>query len=104
MLHSKTLITRGDHDFLPAPLSEAPSARAPKQRRMMIVALALLIVALGFVLYRDRDFWFPDTEEADQLEPVPVFKTAPQPATKLIPLPPATFATKLATPAGTLAK
>ena len=25
-----------------------------------MIALALLLVALGFVLYRDRDFWFPD--------------------------------------------
>lgn len=31
----------------------------------MIVALGLLLVSLGFVLYRDRDFWFPDTSEAD---------------------------------------
>ena len=31
----------------------------------MLVALALLLVALVGVLYRDRDFWFPDTEEAD---------------------------------------
>ncbi len=39
----------------------------PKQRRMMVLALVLLIVALGIVLYRDRDFWFPDAQEA--LEP-----------------------------------
>jgi protein TonB len=31
----------------------------------MLVALALLLVSLVTVLYRDRDFWFPDTEEAD---------------------------------------
>lgn len=36
-----------------------------KQQRMMAVALALLLAALGFVLYRDRDFWFPDTQEAE---------------------------------------
>ncbi len=33
----------------------------------MVAALVLLLVCLGFVLYRDRDFWFPGTEEiADQ--------------------------------------
>jgi TonB family protein len=32
----------------------------------MAIALALLLVALGFVLYHDRDFWFPETQEAEQ--------------------------------------
>ncbi len=36
----------------------------PKQRRMMVVALTLLVAALAFALYRDRDFWFPDTQSA----------------------------------------
>jgi TonB family protein len=36
----------------------------------MIIALALLLVALGFVLYRDRDFWFPETQEAEE-QPLP---------------------------------
>lgn len=31
----------------------------------MVGALALLLISLAFVLYRDRDFWFPDTQEAD---------------------------------------
>jgi protein TonB len=35
-------------------------SQEPKQRQMMVIALALLLVALGFVLYHDRDFWFPD--------------------------------------------
>jgi protein TonB len=54
-----------------------------KQRRMMAVALVLLLVALGVVLYRDSDFWFPETEQAEeqpQPEPTatapPVVKTA----------------------------
>jgi TonB family protein len=60
-------------------LLAAPSARNSeerKQRRMMVIALSLLLVALGFVLYRDRDFWFPDTEQAEE-QPQP----QPQPAT-----------------------
>lgn len=47
-----------------------PNARTrvvydPKQQRLMVVALSLLLVALGFILYHDRDFWFPDTQEAE---------------------------------------
>ena len=83
MFHSKTLATRADHDFLPVP-PQAIASREPKQRRMMAIALALLVVALGFVLYMDRDFWFPDTQDADdQLEPVPAAVTPAQsPSTK----------------------
>ena len=36
-----------------------------KQRRMMVIALTLLLIALAFALYRDRDFWFPETQEAE---------------------------------------
>jgi periplasmic protein TonB len=43
----------------------SPQPDEPKQRRMMVAALTLLLISLGFVLYRDRDFWFPDTPEAD---------------------------------------
>ena len=46
-----------------------PSSQEPKQRRLMAMALSLLVVALVFVLYHDRDFWFPDGQEAeDRLE------------------------------------
>jgi TonB family protein len=41
----------------------------PKQRRLMVVALAMLLIALGFVLYRDRDFWFPEGQEAEAEQP-----------------------------------
>jgi TonB family protein len=37
----------------------------PRQMRLMIGALLLLLVALGLLLYRDRDFWLPDTDEVD---------------------------------------
>jgi TonB family protein len=36
-----------------------------QQRRTMLIALSLLLVTLGLVLYRDRDFWFSDTQEAE---------------------------------------
>jgi TonB family protein len=50
-------------------LSSAPSSQRydePQQRRLMVIALALLLVALAFILYKDRDFWFPDAREAQE--------------------------------------
>ena len=50
-----------------------------KQNRLMVGALALLLIALGLILYNDRDFWFPDAQDADEVldQPVPVQQTAP---------------------------
>jgi TonB family protein len=70
MFESKKSAAQSDHRLLEAPRSKNsanphPEAQhEPQQRRMMVIALALLIVALGFVLFRDRDFWFPDTQDA----------------------------------------
>lgn len=36
-----------------------------KQRRRMVIALVMLLVALGLVLVKDRDFWFPTPDVAD---------------------------------------
>ncbi len=63
------------HRLLPA-APPARNAEERKQRRMMVIALGLLVVALGFVLFRDRDFWFPDTEQAEEL-PLPVQQAQP---------------------------
>jgi TonB family protein len=52
----------------------------PKQRQLMLAALALLMVALCFVLYRDRDFWFPDGQEAQLDEPAATTPAAAAPA------------------------
>jgi periplasmic protein TonB len=57
----------------PKPLGPKPDRRLAlpqarqslDQQRLMLVALALLLITLGFVLYHDRDFWFPDTLDAD---------------------------------------
>ncbi len=46
----------------------------PSQQRLMLTALALLLVALCLVLYRDRNFWFPDGQEAQISQPA---ETAP---------------------------
>ena len=36
-----------------------------RQRRRMVIALVMLLVALGMVLIKDRDFWFPASDIAD---------------------------------------
>jgi TonB family protein len=69
---------KNDRRFLPL----AKSTASTQQQRMMVMALALLLVALGFVLYRDRDFWFPDAQDAENqpLQNVPAAQTSqPQP-------------------------
>jgi hypothetical protein len=38
----------------------SPSTNPRKQQRRMEMALVLLVFALALVLFRDRDFWFPD--------------------------------------------
>ena len=59
----KALVSKPARRILPASPEQASQER--KQRRMMVIALALLVAALGIVLYHDRDFWFPDTQEAE---------------------------------------
>lgn len=44
----------------------AGTTPASKQQRLMTSALALLLGTLVFVLYRDRDFWFPDAQETEE--------------------------------------
>lgn len=69
MLELKTSLQKNDDSTGAEPAKSGP--RELNQRRMMLVALVLLLVALIVVIYRDRDFWFPDTEDADDLDPVP---------------------------------
>jgi protein TonB len=68
MFELKTLATKVDPPV--APDRRPSNSPEPKQRRMMVVALILLLVALGVVLYHDRSFWFPDNEEANE-QPLP---------------------------------
>ncbi|MGA8431575.1 MAG: energy transducer TonB [Candidatus Sulfotelmatobacter sp.] len=63
-------------------LSSGPRTRTPedpKQRSLMLAALGLLMVALCFVLYRDRDFWFGDQQEAQMEEPAATAPVAAAP-------------------------
>jgi TonB family protein len=47
------------------------SPQAGRQQRLMIIALALLLISLAMVLYRDRDFWFPSAEETNAQQALP---------------------------------
>jgi TonB family protein len=49
-------------DFGDTPLETGPEQ---KERRLMLVALALLLVALIVVLIKDRQFWFPSNQTAE---------------------------------------
>jgi len=60
----KTLETRPDRQFLSAPPERRPPEK--RQQRLMVGALVLLLAALGSLLYQDRNFWFPDTQNAEE--------------------------------------
>jgi protein TonB len=63
MFERKTLVPKRE----PKPLVvvTAQKSNEPRQQRLMVGALVLLLGALGGFLYKDRDFWFPDTQEAE---------------------------------------
>jgi TonB family protein len=81
----KTIVSKADHPlrkadrvFLAKPRPRAPDD--PRQRGLMVGSLCLLLLALSIVLWRDRDFWFPETPEAESTQPVessPVAQVAP---------------------------
>jgi TonB family protein len=62
MLQSKTFLSRASRRLFSSPQD---ASAEPAQRRLMVVALSLLVVALVAVLYHDRDFWFPDADQAE---------------------------------------
>lgn len=78
MFDLRSIIPKTDRASLADSLRIAPED--PKQRKLMLASLCLLLVALGFVLWRNRDFWFPDEQEAEFDEPIensPVAKSLP---------------------------
>ena len=78
----KTIVPKADRAFLSETRSSA--SEDPKQRKLMVGSLCLLLLALGIVLWHDRDFWFPDASEAESAPPIessPVANVTPvQPA------------------------
>src|SRR5580704_14710919 len=73
-----TIVPKTDRALLSESGRRAPED--PQQRRLMVGSLCLLLLALGIVLWHDRDFWFPDAPEAESDRPVngsSVAKTTP---------------------------
>jgi periplasmic protein TonB len=73
-----TIVPKTDRALVAESRRRAPEDH--KQRKLMVSSLCLLLLALSIVLWRDRDFWFPDTLEAESDQPVassPVAKVAP---------------------------
>jgi protein TonB len=74
----KTIVPKANPAFLAESRRRPPED--PKQRKLMVGSLCLLLLALSIVLWRNRDFWFPDTPDAESDQPVatsPVAKVAP---------------------------
>jgi len=76
MSESKSLTPKSARQFL---TTSSPRPAEARQQRLMVGALVLLLAALGLLLYKDRDFWFPGTEEAQDLpeESVPAATNPP---------------------------
>jgi TonB family protein len=78
----KTIVPKPERLLAAQPRRRAlPASQARRQRELMVGSLCLLLLALSIVLWRDRDFWFPDSpDEVDTDQPVenaPVAKAAP---------------------------
>jgi TonB family protein len=71
-LEFKTVAPKAERDFLAEPHAHVPgrSAEDPKQRGLMLGSLCLLLLALGIVIWHNRDFWFPDTVDTESDQPV----------------------------------
>jgi TonB family protein len=72
MSELRTILPKSDDTLMAQPRhSPVRAGDDLRQRRLMVGSLCLLLVALSIVLWRDRDFWFPDSpEEADIDQPV----------------------------------
>ena len=78
----RTIVRKPERSMAAQPGRTTPRASQDhRQRALMVGSLCLLLLALSIVLWRDRDFWFPDSpDEADTGQPIestPVAKAAP---------------------------
>lgn len=57
----------------------SPAGRPGKERKRLVIALVLLVVALAVVLVKDHDFWFGSDEavNSDAVNPVSAAKAQP---------------------------
>ena len=79
----KTMVPKTDGTLMPQRPKIAKEDH--RQRELMVGSLCLLLLALSIVLWHDRDFWFPDSPEAESDQPIessPVASTAPARATR----------------------
>jgi len=77
-VESKAIAPKTDGTLMP----ERPKVVGEdhRQRELMVGSLCLLVLALGIVLWHDRDFWFPDSPDVDSDQPAetsPVGNAAP---------------------------
>jgi len=77
----KTIVPKPERTLMGQPRSSANNpGNARRQRELMVGSLCLLLLALGIVLWHDRDFWFPDSpEEADTAQPAQTSPAATAP-------------------------
>jgi len=78
MSDPRTVLPESESDSAATNRKLAPED--PSQRKLMVGALCLLLVALTIVLWRNRDFWFPDTQQAVSDQPAatsPVTRAPP---------------------------
>jgi protein TonB len=78
MSDPRTVLPESERDSAAPKRKLAPED--PSQRKLMVGALCLLLVALTIVLWRNRDFWFPDTQQAVSDQPAatsPVTRAPP---------------------------
>ena len=92
-----TLVTKANRALLAQSRGRAP--QDPTQRKFMVGSLCLLLLALGIVLWHDRDFWFPDEPDAESDQPVESY-----PSTKVAPVQPSAAVAKPAKAATTTTK
>jgi protein TonB len=73
-----TIVPKTDRPMISDP--DERTTQDPRQWKLMTGSLLLLLLALGIVLWHDRDFWFPDAPDAesdDSAESSPVAKAEP---------------------------
>jgi TonB family protein len=77
----KTISPKVERPFLAA--SRSTVVEDPKQKKLMLGTLSLLVLTLVVLLWHERDFWFPDSPDADLDQPaetVPAAKGAARPS------------------------
>lgn len=100
MFDLKTIVHKTEHSWAPE-VEEVPRHEV-RQWKLMAGSLLLLLLALGIVVWHERDFWFPDDQEVesdDSVESTPVAEARPAP-----PVPAAKSATKTKRPIAALNK